>query len=77
VSPAWSFLTGFIGALLSIDAVADLFKQRASFEQSYDLGEQGRFARYAPAPSWRSTSRSAVGPLQFHKYFPRTRTIPF
>jgi hypothetical protein len=40
-------LAGFIGALLSIDAVADLFKQRASFVQSYDLGEQGRFARYA------------------------------
>ena len=25
----------------------DLFKQRASLEQSYDLGAQGRFARYA------------------------------
>src|SRR5205085_4290162 len=40
-------MAGFIGALLSIDIVADLFKQRASLEQSYDMGEQGRFARHA------------------------------
>ena len=62
---------GFIAALLSIDSVADLFKQRASLEQSYDLGAQGRFAPlHARRASWRSTSRSASGRCSSHKYFP-------
>jgi hypothetical protein len=63
-------LAGFIGALLSIDAVADLFKQRASFEQSYDLGEQGRFARHALGAIMALDKPIGIGPLQFHKYFP-------
>ena len=62
-------LTGFIGALLSIDAVADLFKQRASFVQSYDLGEQGRFARYARGAVMALDQPIGIGPLQFNKYF--------
>ena len=63
-------LAGFIGALLSIDAVADLFKQRASFDQSYDLGEQGRFARHALGAIMALDKPIGIGPLQFHKYFP-------
>ena len=63
-------LVGFIGALLSIDAVADLFKQRASFEQSYDMGEQGRFARHALGAIMALDKPIGIGPLQFHKYFP-------
>ena len=63
-------LTGFIGALLSIDAVADLFKQRASFEQSYDMGAQGRFARHALGAIMALDMPVGIGPLQFHKYFP-------
>jgi hypothetical protein len=63
-------LVGFIGALLSIDAVADLFQQRASFEQSYDLGAQGRFARYALGAIMALDFPIGIGPLQFHKYFP-------
>ena len=63
-------LVGFIGALLSIDAVADLFKQRASFEQSYDMGEQGRFARHALGAIMALDKPVGIGPLQFHKYFP-------
>jgi hypothetical protein len=62
-------LTGFIGALLSIDAVADLFKQRASFEQSYDLGEQGRFARHTLGAIVALDKPIGIGPLQFSKYF--------
>jgi hypothetical protein len=62
-------LAGFIGALLSIDAVADLFKQRASFVQSYDLGEQGRFARYARGAVMALDQPIGIGPLQFNKYF--------
>jgi hypothetical protein len=63
-------LVGFIGALLSIDAVADLFKQRASFEQSYDMGAQGRFARHALGAIMALDMPIGIGPLQFHKYFP-------
>jgi hypothetical protein len=63
-------MVGFIGALLSIDAVADLFKQRASFEQSYDMGEQGRFARHALGAIMALDYPIGVGPLQFHNYFP-------
>jgi hypothetical protein len=63
-------LVGFIGALLSIDAVAELFKQRASFEQSYDLGAQGRFARHALGAIMALDKPVGIGPLQFHNYFP-------
>src|SRR5204863_8723998 len=35
-----------LAALLSIDRVAELFQQRASLEQSYDVGHLGRFGRY-------------------------------
>ena len=63
-------LAGFIAALLSIDIVADLFKQRASLEQSYDLGAQGRFARYALGAILALDKPFGIGPLQFSKYFP-------
>jgi len=44
----------FIIALLSIGDVASLFKERASLEQSYDLGHLGRFGRYILGfePAW-------------------------
>jgi hypothetical protein len=60
----------FIAALLSIDIVADLFKQRASLEQSYDLGAQGRFARYLLGGILALDKPIGIGPLQFAKYFP-------
>ena len=41
-------LAAAIAALLSIDAIAKLFVERASFSQSYDMGAQGRFARHFP-----------------------------
>jgi hypothetical protein len=62
-------LAAFIAALLSIDIVADLFKQRASFEQSYDLGAQGRFARYGLGAILALDMPFGIGPLQFSKYF--------
>jgi hypothetical protein len=63
-------LAGFIGALLSIDIVADLFKQRASFSQSYDMGEQGRFARHILGAVLALDKPFGIGPLQFAKFFP-------
>jgi len=35
-----------VAVLLSLSSVADLFKQRASFDQSYDTGRFGRFGRH-------------------------------
>ena len=63
-------LAAFIAALLSIDAVAELFKQRASLEQSYDLGAQGRFARHLLGAVLALDKPLGIGPLQFSKYFP-------
>jgi hypothetical protein len=63
-------LAAFVGALLSIDAVGELFKQRASLHQSYDLGAQGRFARYFLGGVMMLDRPFGIGPLQFSKYFP-------
>jgi hypothetical protein len=63
-------VAAFIAALLSIDIVADLFKQRASLEQSYDLGAQGRFARYVLGFILALDKPVGIGPLQFSKFFP-------
>ena len=60
----------FIAALLSIDAIAVLFKERASLEQSYDVGAQGRFARHILGAILALDMPIGIGPLQFSKYFP-------
>ena len=59
-----------VAALLSIDQVADLFKERASLEQSYDAGHLGRFGRYILGVDWRSTTRSASGRCSSPTIFP-------
>jgi hypothetical protein len=56
-------------ALLSIGQVADLFKERASLEQSYDLGHLGRFGRYILGFDLMLDSPLGIGPLQFQKIF--------
>ncbi|WP_072395351.1 O-antigen ligase family protein [Hyphomicrobium sp. CS1GBMeth3] len=38
-----------IGGALQVDAVASLFQERASFDQSYDAGPEGRFGGQAKA----------------------------
>jgi hypothetical protein len=60
----------FVAALLSIDAVADLFKERASLSQGYDWGPQGRFGRHALGAIMALDVPLGIGPLQFSKYFP-------
>ena len=35
-----------VAVLLSFDSISDLFRQRASFDQSYDEGRFGRFGRH-------------------------------
>jgi O-antigen ligase len=60
----------FIAALLSISQVADMFKERAALEQSYDIGYFGRFGRYLLGVELALQRPLGIGPLQFANYFP-------
>jgi hypothetical protein len=59
----------FVTALLSIGQVADLFKERAALEQSYDVGRFGRFGRYLLGADLALDHPLGIGPLQFARYF--------
>ena len=47
-----------------------MFKQRASFDQSYDEGRFGRFGRHILGAQMALDLPFGIGPLQFHRYFP-------
>lgn len=59
-----------VAVLLSFDAVSQLFKQRASFDQGYDSGRFGRFGRHVLGADMALGLPFGIGPLQFHRYFP-------
>jgi hypothetical protein len=59
-----------IAMLLSFDSIGEMFKQRASFDQSYDGGRFGRFGRHILGADMALDLPFGIGPLQFHKYFP-------
>ncbi|HEX5008575.1 MAG TPA: hypothetical protein VFV70_15785 [Hyphomonadaceae bacterium] len=59
-----------LSALMSIDTVADLLKQRMSLEQEYDVGETGRFGRHVLGALLALDVPLGIGPLQFSKIFP-------
>jgi len=59
-----------ITVLLSFDQVAEMFRQRASFDQSYDEGRFGRFGRHILGAQMALDLPFGIGPLQFHHYFP-------
>jgi hypothetical protein len=59
-----------IAVLLSFDGIADMFRQRASFDQSYDEGRFGRFGRHILGADMALDLPFGIGPLQFHRYFP-------
>jgi hypothetical protein len=59
-----------IAVLLSFDSIADMFRQRASFDQSYDEGRFGRFGRHILGADMALDMPFGIGPLQFHNYFP-------
>jgi hypothetical protein len=60
----------FVGVLMSIDKVAELMKERANFNQSYDAGPMGRFGRHAYGWQMALDRPMGIGPLQFTQYFP-------
>jgi hypothetical protein len=59
-----------IAALLSFDSIGEMFRQRASFDQSYDGGRFGRFGRHILGADMALDLPFGIGPLQFHNYFP-------
>ena len=59
-----------LAALLSIDRVAELFKERAALEQSYDAGHLGRFGRHLLGFQLALDQPFGIGPLQFSRLFP-------
>jgi hypothetical protein len=59
-----------VAVLLSFDSIAEMFKQRASFDQSYDSGRFGRFGRYLLGAEMALDRPFGIGPLQFIRYFP-------
>ncbi len=58
-----------VAALLSIGQVAELFKERATLDQNYDLGHLGRFGRYILGFDLMLDRPLGIGPLQFSKSY--------
>src|SRR5882724_2553685 len=61
---------GLFAVLLSFDQIGEMFRQRASFDQSYDEGRFGRFGRHILGADMALDLPFGIGPLQFHNYFP-------
>ncbi len=60
---------GVLAAAKSIPQVAELLGERASFEQSYDLGPEGRFGGHKKAVSVILDHPLGLGPEVFHDKF--------
>jgi hypothetical protein len=67
---AVTIMVMLVAVLLSFDSISEMFKQRASFDQSYDEGRFGRFGRHILGAQMALDLPFGIGPLQFHKYFP-------
>lgn len=63
-------VAALIAVLLSFDSISQMFKQRASFDQSYDEGRFGRFGRHILGAEMALDLPFGIGPLQFNRYFP-------
>jgi O-antigen ligase/polysaccharide polymerase Wzy-like membrane protein len=59
-----------VAVLLSFDSIAQMFNQRASFDQSYDEGRFGRFGRHILGAEMALDLPFGIGPLQFNRFFP-------
>jgi hypothetical protein len=59
-----------IAVLLSMRGVGELFSERATLSQSYDMGQLGRFGRYGLGIQLLLDQPWGLGPFQFAKIFP-------
>ena len=59
-----------LAALLSLRGVESLFEQRAALEQSYDVGELGRFGRHLAGALLALDRPFGIGPYEFSRIFP-------
>jgi O-antigen ligase len=59
-----------VGALLSLRGVESMFEQRASLEQSYDVGQLGRFGRHLAGALLALDRPFGIGPYEFARIFP-------
>ena len=59
-----------IAGLLSFESISEMFRQRASLDQSYDEGRFGRFGRHILGAEMALDLPLGIGPLQFSRYFP-------
>ena len=57
-------------AALSFSSVEEMFENRASLEQSYDVGEQGRFGNQLNSIPMLMERPNGFGPLRFRFFFP-------
>jgi O-antigen ligase len=65
-----AFLAASLAAALSFATIADMFESRASLEQSYDIGEQGRFGNQLNSIPMLMERPNGFGPLRFRFFFP-------
>jgi O-antigen ligase len=65
-----AFVAAALAASLSFESVEGMFENRASLEQSYDLGEQGRFGNQLNAIPMLMERPNGFGPLRFRFFFP-------
>jgi hypothetical protein len=63
-------VAALLAVLLSIDSISEMFRQRASFDQSYDEGRFGRFGRHILGADMALDLPFGIGPLRFRNYFP-------
>jgi hypothetical protein len=59
-----------VAVLLSFDSIANLFRERASFNQPYDSGRFGRFGRHLLGAAMALDYPLGIGALQFRHFFP-------
>jgi O-antigen ligase len=65
-----AFVTAGLLVSLSFESVGAMFENRASLEQSYDLGEQGRFGNQLNSIPMLMERPNGFGPLRFRFFFP-------
>ncbi|MFN3349832.1 O-antigen ligase family protein, partial [Pseudorhodoplanes sp.] len=62
-------IAGLLAGLLAVGNVGDVFKERASLNQYYDVGESGRFGNQKKSVNELLELPNGFGPLQFRNHY--------